>query len=386
MTTVATTEVRQRIRVTGVVQGVGFRPFVHRLATVLGLAGCVGNDSDGVFIEVEGDEPALAHFAARLRSEAPPLARIFGISSSSIGLLHETGFRIVESTASGTPRTFVAPDIAVCADCVAEMFDPADRRWRYPFINCTNCGPRFTITRRLPYDRPQTTMDRFVLCEACATEYHDPRDRRFHAQPVACATCGPHLWFDGPEGVTVGTDEAVAAAQQALANGGIVAIKGLGGYHLACDAASSGALTTLRARKRRAAKPLAVMVRDMEVAHSLAWIDPQEAELLRSPERPIVLLARRPGTALAEEVAPSTPTIGLLLPYTPLHHLLFHLVPGPGGTSPADARHDEREPLRRAHLLRGCGRAGAPRGHRGRLVAPRPAHPRAVRRLGGADG
>ncbi len=245
-----------------------------------------------------------------------------------MGPRHEAGFRIVESRTLGAPRTFVAPDTAVCADCLAEMLDPTDRRWRYPFVNCTNCGPRFTITRRLPYDRPQTTMDHFVLCDACAREYHDPGDRRFHAQPVACGACGPHLWFEGPDGAIIGTDPALAAAQRALAGGSILAVKGLGGYHLACDASSSDALALLRLRKHRVAKPLAVMVRDMEVAHSLAWIDPQEERLLLSPERPIVLLAKRPHTALAEEVAPGNPSIGLLLPYTPLHHLLFHQVPG----------------------------------------------------------
>jgi hydrogenase maturation protein HypF len=334
MTTLTSSEVRRRIRVVGVVQGVGFRPFVYRLATGLGLSGCVGNDSDGVFIEVEGDESALDLFSASLTSEAPPLARIFGIGSSSLDLRHDAGFRIVESDTLGTPRTFVAPDIAVCGDCVAEMLDPADRRWRYPFINCTNCGPRFTITRRLPYDRRHTTMEHFALCDACATEYHEPGDRRFHAQPVACATCGPHLWFEGPHGVFMGTDQAIAATQHALGDGEIVAIKGLGGYHLACDASSSAALVALRARKQRVGKPLAVMVADMEVAHSLAWISPQEEELLLSPERPIVLLARRQGTALAEEVAPGNPTVGLLLPYTPLHHLLFQQVPGHGARRP----------------------------------------------------
>ncbi len=352
MTALTTSAVRQRIRVVGVVQGVGFRPFVHRLATGLGLSGCVGNDSEGVFIEVEGDEPTLALFAARLHDEAPPLARIFDIALSSMVPRHEAGFRIVESHTLGPPRTFVAPDIAVCADCVAELFDPADRRWRYPFINCTNCGPRFTITRRLPYDRPHTTMDGFALCEACATEYHDPGDRRFHAQPVACAACGPRLWFAGPDGVAVGTDRAIAATQQALADGAIVAIKGLGGYHLACDATSSDAVTMLRVRKQRPGKPLAVMVRDLEVAHSLAWINPHEEELLESPERPIVLLASRPahcpgGRGCARKPRPRT--------VAPLHAAAPSPVPpgpGPRRTVSGHAGDDERESDRRAHLLR----------------------------------
>ena len=386
MTALTTSEARHRIRVIGVVQGVGFRPFVHRLATGLALSGCVGNDSDGVFIEVEGDELALEHFRARLRNEAPPLARISGISSSSMVPRHEAGFRIVESHALGTPHTFVAPDTAVCADCVAEMLDPADRRWRYPFINCTNCGPRFTITRRLPYDRPHTTMDRFALCEACAFEYHDPGDRRFHAQPVACAICGPQLWFDGPDGVISGTDQALAATQGVLADTAIVAVKGLGGYHLACDASSSEALALLRVRKHRVDKPLAVMVRDVEVAHSLAWINPQEEELLLSPEHPIVLLAKRPRTALAEEVAPGNPTVGLLLPYTPLHHLLFHQVPGHEAPPPRmlvmTSGNLSDEPI----CYEDADAAHSPREHRGCLAAPQSTHPRAVRRLGRADG
>ncbi len=335
MTAITTSRVRRRLRVTGVVQGVGFRPYVHRLATDLALAGYVGNDSDGVFIEIEGDEPTLQRFRARLDDEAPPLARILGIESVDVVPRHEPGFAIVESHTLAAPRTFVAPDVTVCADCLAEMLDPGDRRWRYPFINCTNCGPRFTIMRRLPYDRPHTTMDQFVMCDACASEYNAPADRRFHAQPVACATCGPRLWFEGPDDVVEGIDAALAATQQTLSDGGIVAIKGLGGYHLACDATSSAALTTLRQRKQRADKPLAVMVRDLDTAHSLAYIDAREEALLSSVERPIVLVTKRPRTALADEVAPGNPSIGLLLPYTPLHHLLFMPVPESDITAPA---------------------------------------------------
>jgi hydrogenase maturation protein HypF len=328
MTALTTSAARRRIRVTGVVQGVGFRPFVHRLATELGLAGHVGNDGDGVFIEVEGGALSLARFEARLADEAPPLARIFGVEAASVPPQHESRFRIVESHTRPRPTTFVSPDVAVCDDCVGEMLDPADRRWRYPFINCTNCGPRFTITRRLPYDRPHTTMRLFELCDACGTEYHDPSDRRFHAQPVACGACGPRLWFEGPEGPVSGADAAIAATQDALARGAIVAIKGLGGYHLAVDASSPAAVTALRRRKRRADKPLAVMVADLDGARALARIDRQEEVLLTGPDRPIVLLAARRGSSLAEGVAPGNPSIGLMLPYTPLHHLLFHRVPG----------------------------------------------------------
>ncbi len=326
--------VRYRIRVIGVVQGVGFRPFVHRLATDLGLAGHVGNDSEGVFVEVEGDAGRIDAFMSQLTADAPPLARIFGVESEHVEIRHERGFMIVESRSQSAVRTFVSPDVAVCDDCLAELFDPENRRFRYPFINCTNCGPRFTITLRLPYDRPNTTMGTFELCAACSSEYHDPTDRRFHAQPVACARCGPRIWFEGPAGIAEGTDSAIVATQEALARGGIVAVKGLGGYHLACDATSAGAIEILRQRKRRADKPLAVMVADLPTAHALAHVGPCEASLLSGPQRPIVLVDRRSGGPLAEQVAPRNPQIGLLLPYTPLHHLLFHQVPGSDARPP----------------------------------------------------
>jgi hydrogenase maturation protein HypF len=326
--------VRRRIRVVGVVQGVGFRPFVHRVATELNLTGHVGNDTEGVLVEVEGDACRVAQFEARLTAEAPPLARIFSVEASTVEPRRSPGFRIVESESSSAVSTFVSPDVAVCADCLAEMSDPRNRRYRYPFINCTNCGPRFTITRRLPYDRPNTTMRDFTLCEACAAEYHDPSDRRFHAQPVACADCGPRLWFEAAPDAVEGTDAALAATQASLARGDVVAIKGLGGYHLACDATSGAAVDLLRRRKARADKPLAVMVRDMDVARRLARVSPLEAVTLSSPERPIVLLARHPNGPLADEVAPGNPHVGLLLPYTPLHHLLFQPVPGTGVPAP----------------------------------------------------
>jgi hydrogenase maturation protein HypF len=332
--TVAGERVRHRIRVAGVVQGVGFRPFVHRLATQLGLTGHVGNDTEGVVVEVEGNASSVAVFETRLSADAPPLARIFSIDGTPVEARHDPDFRIIESEATGAVGTFVSPDVAVCDDCLAELFDPADRRSRYPFINCTNCGPRFTITLRLPYDRPNTTMRHFALCDACRVEYEDPADRRFHAQPLACADCGPRLWFEGPADGVEGTDAAIAATQRALALGAIVAIKGLGGYHLACDAASSEAVDTLRRRKARPDKPLAVMVGDLATARRLAHIDRFEAALLSGPERPIVLLTRREGAPLAAGVAPHNPHIGLLLPYTPLHHLLFHHVPGSDETVP----------------------------------------------------
>jgi hydrogenase maturation protein HypF len=326
--------VRHRVRVAGVVQGVGFRPFVHRLATQLGLTGHVGNDTEGVVIEVEGSASAVADFAARLVADAPPLARILGISVTLVDTRHEKGFRIVESQGTGAVGTFVSPDVAVCDDCLRELFNPTDRRSRYPFINCTNCGPRFTITFRLPYDRPNTTMRDFALCDACQVEYEDPANRRFHAQPLACADCGPRLWFEGQTGTVDGTDAAIAAAQRSLACGDIVAVKGLGGYHLVCDATSGGAVDTLRRRKARPDKPLAVMVGDLATARRLAQIDRFEAACLSGPARPIVLLVRRPGTPLVAQIAPHSPHVGILLPYTPLHHLLFRRVPGSGETVP----------------------------------------------------
>jgi hydrogenase maturation protein HypF len=319
--------VRHRIRVHGVVQGVGFRPFVYALANRLGLDGHVGNDADGVFVEVEGGAAVVVKFEQQLVDEPPPLARVESLEAAPIDPTGERGFRIVESQAAPIGRTVVSPDVAVCDDCLNELHDPADRRYRYPFVNCTNCGPRFTITVRLPYDRPNTTMRGFSLCRDCAEQYHDPADRRFHAQPVACAACGPRLWFEIAGEMTDGTDAAIAHAQRAMADGAIVAIKGVGGYHLACDARSPTVLAELRTRKGRGDKPFAVMVRDLAVAARFAEIDDAEAELLTSSQRPIVLLRRRAGT-LRPLVAPGNPLVGVLLPYTPMHHLLFAPVPG----------------------------------------------------------
>ena len=331
---------RVRIRVRGVVQGVGYRPFVHRLASEWALVGHVGNDTDGVFVEVEGPPDALAAFETRLRAEAPPLARVDAVESEAMAPLGEAVFRIVASRADSAVRTFVAPDAALCDDCLAELFDPADRRYRYPFITCTNCGPRFTITKRLPYDRPNTTMAGFPLCQACAAQYHDPGDRRFHAQPLACAECGPRMWLErapgerGPRERVEGTDAALMAAQRALAEGQVVAVKGLGGYHIACDARRDEPVARLRTRKGRADKPFAVMARDLDVARQLATIDDDEARLLGSWQRPIVLLRVLGGGVLSPLVAPDNPMIGIMLPYTPLHHLLFNAVPGSDQAAP----------------------------------------------------
>ncbi len=333
-----THDVRRRFTVTGVVQGVGFRPFVHRIASELGLAGFVGNDSGAVFLEVQGDRARIDEFARRLRAEAPPLARITSVSAvdvtASAGV---RGFRIVESrTISGAHifKTPIPPDIAVCDDCIRELFDPRDRRHRHPFVTCTNCGPRFTIIRELPYDRPATTMSGFAMCDRCAGEYHDPADRRFHAQPIACPDCGPSLWFSSPAGPVTGSDAALAATQRALAAGAVVAVKGIGGYHLACAVADGAAVAALRARKARGAKPFAMLVRDLAVARRYAHVDADEAAVLSSPARPIVLLRRRPGAPVADAVAPGSPLLGLMLPYSPIHHLLLAPVPGDAAPVP----------------------------------------------------
>ncbi len=324
---------RLRVTVEGVVQGVGFRPFVHRLATALGVDGFVGNDPGSVFIEVQGTPAAVTEFLRRLRSDAPLPARITTLRADAVApATGERGFRIVASRGGGEGvRTFVPADMAVCDDCVRELLDPADRRYRHPFITCTNCGPRFTIIRSLPYDRAATTMAGFPMCPACTAEYHDEADRRFHAQPVCCPGCGPRLSFvpfvRGRHTAT-GSDEALAATHQALADDLIVAVKGIGGYHLACRADSRTAVRLLRERKARAGKAFAVMARDLAVARRLAEIDPAEAAVLGSPARPIVLLRRRPDAPVVADVAPGNPSIGVLLPYSPLHHLLFAQVPG----------------------------------------------------------
>ena len=313
----STTRVRHRLRVSGIVQGVGFRPFVHTLATDMGLAGFVGNDTDGVFVEVEGPEPELDRFSTRLVADAPPAARIRNIDTRRIAAVGETSFKIVASHHATTGTALVSPDLRICDDCLAELHDPGDRRFRYPFINCTNCGPRFTITERTPYDRPGTTMAPFEMCPACRAEYDDPTDRRFHAQPNACPACGPTVSSIPP------SNDPIGDARGRVAEGKIVAIKGLGGYHLACDAMSDAAVRRLRLRKGRVDKPFAVMVADLETARSLTSVETGEERLLTSRERPIVLLRKRPGARISDLVAPGNGHLGIMLPYTPLHALLL---------------------------------------------------------------
>jgi hydrogenase maturation protein HypF len=314
--------VRSSIRVEGIVQGVGFRPFVHALANRLGLDGWVGNDAQGVFIEVEGAEETVRAFLDALATEAPPLAVIESVVAERMTTVGETGFAIVSSQAAGERQALISPDTATCEDCRAEIRDPTARRYRYPFTNCTNCGPRFTIVKGVPYDRPLTTMADFPMCPACAAEYHDPSDRRFHAQPVCCPACGPRLVLCHPDGRPPPVGDAIVATAERLAAGEIVAIKGLGGYHLAVRADQEEPVARLRARKHREEKPFAVMVADLETVRRLCFVGPSEAELLESPRRPIVLLRRRPGAPIAEPVAPGNRFLGVMLPYTPLHDLL----------------------------------------------------------------
>ncbi|HJZ60878.1 MAG TPA: carbamoyltransferase HypF [Miltoncostaeaceae bacterium] len=315
---------RVRVRVAGIVQGVGFRPYVYRLATGLGLAGHAGNDERGVVVEAEGTPAAVAALLRRLPVEAPPLAAVERVEVEELAPIGERGFRIVASERGGPVDAPVAPDVATCDACLAELFDPADRRHRYPFVNCTDCGPRFTIVLGVPYDRLLTTMAGFAMCAACRAEYEDPADRRFHAQPNACPACGPHLALVEPAGgVVAERDAALRAAAGALRDGAVVAVKGIGGYHLACRAAGEEAVAALRARKRREEKPFAIMARDLGQARVLAELGDGEIALLAAPERPIVIAPRRPGAAVAAAVAPRSRELGVMLPYSPLHHLLL---------------------------------------------------------------
>jgi hydrogenase maturation protein HypF len=319
--------VRRRVgaRVGGTVQGVGFRPFVFRLAAELALAGFVRNDELGVALEVEGAPEQVEEFLRRLRAEAPPLAAIEALEPRELEPRDERGFRILDSAAGATARAPVAPDVATCPACLAELFDPADRRFRYPFLNCTECGPRFTIVRAVPYDRATTTMAGFEMCARCRAEYEDPADRRFHAQPNACPECGPRARLLDPGGAPLASDahrDAIAAAAALLAEGAIVAVKGVGGYHLACRAADAAAVATLRARKRREAKPFALLAADLAAARELIELSGAGERLLGGRERPIVLTPRRPDAAVADAVAPGCADLGLMLPHSPLHHLL----------------------------------------------------------------
>ena len=323
----ASQAVRRRVavRVEGTVQGVGFRPFVFRLAHELGVAGWVRNDEHGVLAEIEGPADAVETFMTRVRADAPPLAEVGRVTAEERAVRDDTGFAIVASAvaeAGGPPSAPITPDSATCADCLAELSDRADRRYRYPFINCTNCGPRFTIVRGVPYDRALTTMAAFTMCAACQAEYDDPLDRRFHAQPNACPVCGPAARLLDRDGTELATDDSLRAAADALLGGRILAIKGLGGYHLACRADDERAVAALRARKHREDRPFALMAPDLAAARALVELSADEEALLVGRERPIVLARRRAGAAVASGVAPGAPDLGVMLPYTPLHQLL----------------------------------------------------------------
>ncbi|MEV0535792.1 carbamoyltransferase HypF [Kitasatospora sp. NPDC050463] len=321
---------RRRVAVRGLVQGVGFRPFVFTLAAELGLAGTVTNTGDGVLAEVEGRPESVDAFCRRIATDAPPLAQVASVEHEALALTGATGFAITPSRAGGPRRTLIPPDTATCADCLAELADPGDRRYRHPFISCTNCGPRHTIVTGLPYDRANTTMAGFPMCPDCEREYTDPADRRFHAQPVCCHACGPGLALVVQGLATLDGEAALTEARRLLAGGAILAVKGIGGYHLACDALNEASVTRLRRRKRRGAKPFALMARDLGELAPLVRPDRVEEELLTGPVRPIVLLRRRgPWPAALEAVAPRSPDLGVMLPYTPLHQLLI-APPGPG--------------------------------------------------------
>src|SRR5208283_3290484 len=304
-------------------QGVGFRPFAYRLAAEEGLAGFIGNSTDGVTIEIEGPAERVASFVRRLRAEAPPLARIDSVFGRAIPPKKEKEFRIVTSETRGRVSTGIPADAATCADCLRELFDRGDRRYRYPFLNCTNCGPRFTITRRIPYDRPQTSMALFKMCAACQAEYDDPMNRRFHAQPNACPACGPRVWLVAADGAAIACADAIAETIDRLIAGEIMAVKGIGGFHLAVDATNEAAVMRLRERKHRYGKPLAVMVRDLEAARTICELTESEQEMLLKPSRPIVLARARAGNGIALGVTPGIPWLGVFLPYAPLQHLLF---------------------------------------------------------------
>jgi len=350
--------IRRNLTISGAVQGVGFRPFVYRLANDLGLSGWVCNTSQGVVIEAEGDVSAVEEFEVRLTTEAPEHAILRSLRSQNIPVTGESGFEIRPSE-GGLPTTLILPDLATCPDCLAEILQPSNRRYRYPFTNCTHCGPRFSIVEKLPYDRPNTTMKHFALCPECQTEYEDPTDRRFHAQPTACPVCGPHveLW-DGSGACLATHDDALLMAAERIAQGEILALKGIGGFQLLVDARNDQAVRELRLRKRREEKPLAVMVTNLEMAHSLVCLPAEGERLLSSAASPILLLEREPVVKsdkrirISEYVAPGNPRLGVMLPTTPLHHLLmrelgFPVVATSGNLSDEPICTDEVEALQR---------------------------------------
>src|ERR1035437_10296271 len=318
-------EVIKRVRYlfTGIVQGVGFRPFIYRLAERQGLAGFVQNRPDGVLVEVQGSSTAIDSFFSSVAKELPPLANITSVESSEIAVTGDTEFKIIVSEKEGQGDVHIAPDSAVCADCLKELFDPADRRFRYPFINCTNCGPRLTIINDIPYDRVHTSMACFPLCPKWRAEYESPANGRFHAEPHACPVCGPHVELRDAEGKIIPCEDPLEKAIEFITTGNVIAIKGLGGFHLCVNASSDEAVKKLRARKYREEKPLAIMVKDIEQARLIAELNDEEQLLLSSFQRPIVLLKKKKNALISNLVAPSVPNLGVMLPYAPLHYLVL---------------------------------------------------------------
>lgn len=357
METVRTRVARKAIDLTGIVQGVGFRPYVYRLANECGLTGLIANTPAGVSIEVQGDVEAVERFLERLPKEIPPLAKITGIAPRDVEVRQETEFRIKASNTRAAAKALISPDVSVCEDCLRELMNPRDRRFLYPFINCTNCGPRFTIIRDIPYDRARTSMAKFTMCAACQSEYENPASRRFHAQPNACWDCGPQVALLGADGARMDVAESIREAARLLQQGAVVAIKGLGGFHLACDAQNEKAVGKLRERKRRVDKPFAIMVRRVEDAARMCVADELSKKMMSSFERPIVLLPRRAEVAYVPGLAPGNRYWGLFLPYTPLHHLLFQsgkfeaLVMTSGNLSEEPIAIDNDEAVRRLNRI-----------------------------------
>ena len=343
--------VRIRAEIRGIVQGVGFRPFVYGLAQRYNFGGFVQNTSFGALLEVEGPREKIPPFFDALTRETPPLARVIRVDQAEIPIQGQREFGIEHSSDVEAVSALISPDVAVCDDCLQEMFDPSDRRYRYPFINCTNCGPRYTIIMDLPYDRVKTSMKDFEMCPRCSAEYHDPVNRRFHAQPNACPVCGPEMRLWDPSGRDLNAPDPITAAAGLLKEGKIVAVKGLGGFHLSVDGENHGAVSRLRERKRREEKPLAVMSPHLAAVEEFAVVDPDDRLVLTSRERPIVLLEKRRPFFLADGVAPDNHFIGVMLPYTPLHHLLLEpflaLVMTSGNISEEPIARDNQEALDR---------------------------------------
>lgn len=316
--------IRRQFTINGIVQGVGFRPFIYNLAREIGLVGTVSNTSRGVLIEVQGEPTQIEDFTTRIEADAPPLSVIISVRHEDIELGKDSEFIIVPSEGDEEVATLISPDVAICPDCLRELFDPPDRRYHYPFINCTNCGPRYTIIENIPYDRPYTSMKHFPLCPDCKREYEDPEDRRFHAQPNACPVCGPHIWLADKQGNEMRSDDPISETVELISAGKVLAIKGLGGFHLAVDARNVDAVAKLRRAKGRDEKPFAVMVRDLEVAKQLCVLDKQEERILKSIQAPILLATKIAEENLAPNIAPGSEQLGIMLPYTPLHHLLLN--------------------------------------------------------------